>query len=102
MGRRIKIAVATVACCVALATGIWLGVIWEASRPEPVEQKTVVVEPISEGEKSGEVYSVEIWDNGEARIMTTVPYVQQVSEHTIVITDRDMSAVIEEIQEAMK
>lgn len=101
MGKKLKTALTAVAVCVALVTGAWIGIAVEASRPEPVEQKTVVVEPISEGEKSGEVYSTEIWDNGEARIMTTVPYVQQIDERTVIVTDRNMRAVIEDIQAAV-
>lgn len=97
MGKRIKVAVATVACGVALATGIWLGVIWEASRSEPVEQKTVVVEPISEGVETGEVYSTEIWEDGEVRVYTQIRYVNQVSEHTLVISDRSLEDVWQEI-----
>lgn len=101
-GIGIKRGIMVMAACVAMATGVWLGIAVEASRPELVEQKTVVVEPISEGVETGEVYSVEIWDNGEARIMTTVPHIQQIDEHTIVVTDKDMGDVIEDIEAAIE
>ena len=93
-----------IAAAVTVLTAFWVGfgLGLAEQEPEPVEKNVTVIEPVSEGVRAGEVYTTEIWDNGEARIMTTVPYVQQVSEHTVIITDRDMSAVVKEIQEAMK
>lgn len=89
MGKKFKTALVAVACSVALTTGIWLGVIWEASSPEPIEQ-------------ASEVYGVEIWADGTAEVKTYIPYVQQIDEHTIVVTDKDMGAVVKDIETAIE
>lgn len=87
-------ATVTVFAAVAVVTAFWIGLgvgtrSVEVAAPEPVAG-------------NGGVYSMEIWENtGEARIMTTVPYVQQIDERTVIVTNRDMRAVIEDIQAAV-
>ena len=92
--------IAIIVCCVAFVTGIWLGVIWEMARETPTEETVTVVEPISEGQQPGEIYTTEFWENGDAKITTTIEHVNQVSDHTIIITDRHMDDVISEIKAA--
>lgn len=52
-------------------------------------------------ENSGKVYSTEIWDTGEVRIVTEQGYINQLSEHTVVVTDRSLDDVPQEIWDSM-
>lgn len=88
----IRVAV-TVFAAVAVVTAFWIGLgvgtrPVEVAAPEPVEN-------------SGRVYSTEIWDTGEVRIITTQEYINQLSEHTVVVTDRSLDDVQQEIWDSM-
>ena len=76
---RVRAAV-TVFAAVAVVTAFWIGL---GIGTRPVE----VAAPEPEA-GSGEVYNIEIWDDGRVVITTTQEYINQLSEHTVVVTDR--------------
>lgn len=83
----------TVFVAIAVITAFWIGLgvgtrPVEVAAPEPTEN-------------SGRVYSTEIWDTGEVRIITTQEYINQLSEHTVVVTDRSLDDVQQEILDSM-
>lgn len=83
----------TVFVAVAIVTAFWIGLGFgsrpvEVAAPEPTEN-------------SGRVYSTEIWDTGEVRIVTEQGYINQLSEHTVVVTDRSLDDVPQEIWDSM-
>ena len=87
-------AAVTVFVAVAVVTAFWIGLgvgtrPVEVAAPEPTEN-------------SGKVYSTEIWDTGEVRIITTQEYINQLSEHTVVVTDRSLDDVPQEILDSME
>lgn len=57
----------------------------------------------TEGESiaAQDIYTVEIWEGGEVHIITTVRYLNQLSEHTVLITDRSLDDVQQEILDMM-
>ena len=87
-------AAVTVFAAVAVVTAFWIGL---GIGTRPVE--VAAPEPVA-GE--GDVYSIEIWgDTGEARIVTEQGYINQLSEHTVVVTDRSLDDVPQEILDSM-
>lgn len=83
----------TVFAAVAVVTAFWIGLgvgtrPMEVAAPEPVEN-------------SGRVYSTEIWDTGEVLIVTEQGYINQLSEHTVVVTDLSLDDVPQEILDVM-
>lgn len=89
---RVRVAV-TVFAAVAVVTAFWIGLGFgsrpvEVAAPEPTEN-------------SGRVYSTEIWDDGRVVITTTQEYINQLSEHTVVVTDRSLDDVTQEIWDSM-
>ena len=86
-------AAVTVFAVVAVVTAFWIGL---GVGTRPVE----VAAPEPEAGE-GEVYSTEIWDTGEVRIITTQEYINQLSEHTVVVTDRSLDDVQQEIWDSM-
>ena len=90
---RVRAAV-TVFAAVAVVTAFWIGL---GIGTRPVE----VAAPEPEAGE-GDVYSIEIWgDTGEVRIITEQGYINQLSEHTVVITDRSLDDVQQEIWDSM-
>lgn len=78
---------------VAVVTAFWIGLgigtrPIEVAAPEPAES-------------ASEVYTVEIRDTGEVRIITEQGYINQLSEHTVVVTDRSLDDVQQEILDSM-
>ena len=92
-----------IAAAVTVLTAFWVGfgLGLAEQEPEPVEKNVTVIEPVSEGVRAGEVYTTEIWDNGEVRIITDQRYINQLSEHTVVVTDRSLDDVPQEILDSM-
>lgn len=92
-----------IAAAVTVLTAFWVGfgLGLAEQEPEPVEKNVTVIEPVSEGVRAGEVYTTEIWDNGKVRIVTTQGYINQLSEHTVVVTDRGLDDVQQEILDSM-
>lgn len=87
-------AAVTVFAAVAVVTAFWIG-LGVGTRPMEV----AAPEPEA-GE--GDVYSIEIWgDTGEVRIVTEQGYINQLSEHTVVVTDRSLDDVPQEILDSM-
>ena len=87
-------AAVTVFAVVAVVTAFWIG-FGVGTRPvEVTAPETVASEE--------EVYSIEIWENtGEVRVITERQYVNQLSEHTVLITDRSLDDVPQEILDVM-
>lgn len=87
-------AAVTVFAAVAVVTAFWIG-LGIGTRPvEVAAPETVASEE--------EVYSIEIWENtGEVRVITEQQYVNQLSEHTVLITDRSLDDVPQEILDSM-
>ena len=83
----------TVFAAVAIVTAFWIGL---GIGTRPVE--VTAPEP---AENSGRVYSTEIWDDGRVVITTTQEYINQLSEHTVVVTDRSLDDVQQEILDSM-
>lgn len=83
----------TVFVAVAIVTAFWIGLGFGS---RPVE----VTAPEPEA-GSGEVYNIEIWDDGRVVITTTQEYINQLSEHTVVVTDRSLDDVPQEILDSM-
>lgn len=83
----------TVFVAVAVVTAFWIG-LGVGSRPIEV----AAPEPEA---GSGEVYNIEIWDDGRVVITTTQEYINQLSEHTVVVTDRSLDDVPQEIWDSM-
>lgn len=92
-----------IAAAVTVLTAFWVGfgLGLAEQEPEPVEKNVMVIEPVSEGVRAGEVYTTEIWDDGEVRIVTTQGYINQLSEHTVIVTDRSLDDVQQEILDSM-
>ena len=92
-----------IAAAVTVLTAFWVGfgLGLAEQEPEPVEKNVTVIEPVSEGVRAGEVYTTEIWDTGEVRIVTEQGYINQLSEHTVVVTDRSLDDVQQEILDSM-
>lgn len=86
-------AAVTVFAAVAVVTAFWIGL---GVGTRPVE----VTAPEPEA-GDGEVYSIEIWDTGEVRVTSTIRYLNQLSEHTVLITDRSLDDVQQEIWDSM-
>ena len=87
-------AAVTVFAAVAVVTTFWIG-LGVGSRPVEV----AAPEPVA---GNGEVYSIEIWgDTGEVRIVTEQGHINQLSEHTVVVTDRSLDDVPQEILDSM-
>lgn len=86
-------AAVTVFAAVAVVTAFWIGLGF-GSRPMEV----AAPEPEA-GE--GQAYTIEIWDTGEVRIITEQKYINQLSEHTVVVTDRSLDDVQQEILDSM-
>lgn len=86
-------AAVTVFVAIAVVAAFWVG-LGVGSRPVEV----AAPEPV---EGNGEVYSTEIWDTGEVRIATEQRYINQLSEHTVVVTDRSLDDVQQEILDSM-
>lgn len=86
-------AAVTVFVAVAVVTAFWIG-LGIGSRPVEV----AAPEPVA-GE--GQAYTIEIWDTGEVRIVTDQRYINQLSEHTVVVTDRSLDDVQQEIWDSM-
>lgn len=86
-------AAVTVFVAIAVVTAFWIG-LGVGTRPVEV----TAPEP---AENSGRVYSTEIWGTGEVRIITTQEYINQLSEHTVVVTDRNLDDVPQEILDSM-
>lgn len=86
-------AAVTVFVAVAVVTAFWIG-LGVGSRPVEV----TAPEPAA---GSGEVYNIEIWDDGRVVITTTQEYINQLSEHTVVVTDRSLDDVPQEILDSM-
>ena len=83
----------TVFVAVAVVTAFWIG-LGVGSRPI----EGAAPEPEA---GSGEVYNIEMWDDGRVVITTTQEYINQLSEHTVVITDRSLDDVQQEIWDSM-
>lgn len=97
---------------VAIATSFWIGVGTgsindqenEAAENEPTASavpETEKEEAQSYGETGNDVYITEIWDTGEVRIITTQEYINQLSEHTMLVTDRNLDDVYQELLDCM-
>lgn len=86
-------AAVTVFVAIAVVTAFWIG-LGVGSRPVEV----VTPEPTENSER---VYSTEIWDDGRVVITTTQEYINQLSEHTVVVTDRSLDDVQQEIWDSM-
>lgn len=86
-------AAVTVFAAVAVVTAFWIG-LGVGTRPVEV----TAPEPAENG---GRVYSTEIWDTGEVLIVTEQGYINQLSEHTVVVTDRSLDDVQQELIDAM-
>lgn len=89
MGNKRAIVVMTI--CVALATGIWVGITAEKAR-----------QALNTVPEESKVYGVEIWADGTAQIKSYIPHIQQIDEHTIVVTDKDMGTVVKDIEAAIE
>lgn len=90
-----------IAAAVTVLTAFWVGFGLGISQPQKVQEKVTVIEPVSKGVAEGEIYTTEIWDNGEVRIVTTQGYINQLSEHTVIVTDRSLDDVQKELSDAM-
>lgn len=86
-------AAVTVFVAIAVVAAFWVG-LGIGSRPVEV----AAPEPVA-GE--GKVYDIEIWDTGEVKIISSQEYINQLSEHTVVITDRSLDDVQQEILDSM-
>lgn len=86
-------AAVTVFAAVAVVTAFWIG-LGVGSRP-------IEVAAPESAPGDGKVYSIEIWDTGEVRIITEQGYINQLSEHTVVVTDRSLDDVQREILDSM-
>lgn len=47
---------------------------------------------------SSKAYNIEIWQNGNVKVITTQEYINQLSNDTIIISNKDLNSVIEEIK----
>lgn len=84
----------TVFVAIAVITAFWIGLGVGTRLVEVAAPETVASEE--------EVYSIEIWENtGEVRVITEQQYVNQLSEHTVLITDRSLDDVPQEILDSM-
>ena len=98
--RAYRIAVIAAVVTTAFVVGVGLG----GLKPIPDEPELVPkpIEPVKEHMELGEiVYYTEIYDDGKVVVTTTQPYINQLSEHTIVITDLSLDDVPQEILDVM-
>lgn len=52
----------------------------------------------SEGERGTEIYTVEIWTDGMTKVTTNQGYINQLSDNTLLITDKSYDEVIKEMR----
>ena len=91
MGRKLKIAIAIVAALVIYFIGIWVGITAEAAR-----------QALNTVPEASKVYGVEIWADGTAEIKTYIPHIQQIDERTLIVTDKDMETVANDVKAAIE
>lgn len=111
--RLIRNIIITAALIIAIAM-IWIGVEKAIYIAEKTDSKCAVRSAclaickevkrasISTGEQGTEVYTVEIWEGGQAKITTNQGYIKQISDSTIVVTNKDTDEVIAEIKIAQE
>lgn len=54
----------------------------------------------STGERGTEIYTIEIWTDGMAKVTTNQRYINQLSDNTLLITDKSYDEVIKEMRVA--
>lgn len=52
----------------------------------------------STGERGTEIYTIEIWTDGMAKVTTNQGYINQLSDNTLLITDKSYDEVINEMK----
>ena len=104
----LKTAIAVLVIAIAILTAFWggfgVGIYQPEPEPEPTKVVTVPkpIEPVKEHMELGEmVYYTEIYDDGKVVVTTTQKYINQLSEHTIVITDLSLDDIPQEILDVM-
>ena len=107
----IRRAVIVVALGVSHIAMMWIGVGMGAiEKPDPAPAPKVIREAATEIEQAGNVstgeigtavYTVEMWQDGAVVIRTNQQYIDQLSEHTMLITDRSLDDVRQEILDCM-
>ena len=52
----------------------------------------------SAGERGTEIYTIEIWNDGMTKVTTNQGYINQLSDNTLLITDKSYDDVINEMK----
>lgn len=108
--RTLKRVVAGLSIAASGMTGFWMGMgtginamIETDSNNAVREAYTNTVEVAdsvskSEGEIGTEVYTLEIWTDGMTKVTTKQGYINQLSDNTLLITDKSYDEVIKEMR----
>lgn len=109
-------AIAILLVATSIPTGFWVGFgIGQAAADESQEKEEVIAireaysvadrvadaSKRSYGERGTEVYTIEIWADGSAKVTTVQGYLNQLSKDTLLITSEPFDEVQEQINEMM-
>lgn len=109
-------AIAILLVATSIPTGFWIGFgIGQAKANEPQEKEEAIAvreaysatdrvadaSKRSYGERGTEVYTIEIWEDGSAKVTTVQGYLNQLSKDTLLITSEPFDEVQEQINEMM-
>lgn len=95
---KITIEILIIVICMFFA---WLVAVYSAnavSQTQPTSDISATELSIDDNAKSygqqlKDIYSIEIWEDGIARILTLQGYVQEIGENTVIITDKSLNEV---------
>lgn len=109
VNRRLKKRILGAVTAVAIATAFWIGFgiginemadtgSGDAVR-EAYNNSAEVIGKAAEstGEKGTEIYTVEIWNDGMVKVTTNQGYINQLSDNTLLITDKSFDEVTKEM-----
>lgn len=112
VNRRLKKRILGAVTTVAIVTAFWIGFGIGTSETTDTDSTAAVREAYnngaevigkaaeSTGERGTEIYTIEIWTDGMAKVTTNQGYINQLSDNTLLITDKSYDEVINEMKNA--
>lgn len=99
--RALKIVTLSVIGVTLFIAGVGLGGLKPVPKKPQIPKVEIVVPEHSLRDLGDKVYLTEIWDDGRVVITTKHQYINQLNEHTVVVTDHDTDEVMREMLDAM-
>ena len=97
----LKIVAMSVVGVTLFVAGVGLGGLKPVPEDPQIPKVEIVVPEHSLRDLGDKAYLTEIWDDGRVVITTKHQYINQLNEHTVVVTDHDMDEVVQEMLDAM-